>query len=206
MLVIGINGSPHAHRNTAALLQEALRAAAEAGAGTQLIFAAEVLHQLKTPFCVACENPCRGRCYQGTFLVDLMETLARADGILLASPVYFGEVSAQLKSFWDRTRRLRNRRKLINVAGGALSVGAARFGGQETTLRAIHNMMLIQGMIVVGDGLSEDDAGHYGAAAQQPAQEDNHALKRAAVLGRRVVQVADATAPLRAARADLPLF
>jgi len=206
MLVIGINGSPHAQGNTAALLQEALRAATEAGAGTQLIFAAEVLNKLKTPFCVACETPCRSRCYEGTFLVDLLETLARADGLLLASPVYFGEVSAQLKSFWDRTRRLRSRRKLINVVGGALSVGAARFGGQETTLHSIHNMMLVQGMIVVGDGLSEDDAGHFGAAAQQPAQEDNYALKRAVVLGKRVVQVARATAHLRAARADLPLF
>ena len=81
-----------------------------------------------------------------------------------------------------------------------LSVGAARFGGQETTLRAIHNMMLIQGMIVVGNGHIDHDAGHYGAAAQQPAANDENALKQAYVLGKRVAQVARATAGLRSGR------
>ena len=92
----------------------------------------------------------------------MFDLLRRADGILLGSPVYFGTVSAQLKSFWDKTRLLRREKYLINVVGGALAVGGSRFGGQETTLRALQDMMLCQGMIVVGDAHLEEDAGHQG--------------------------------------------
>lgn len=200
MLILGINGSPRRQGNTAALLQQALETAAAQGAATKLINVAEILDQLQTPFCRACATPCPGKCNQGTPLEETLEALARAHGLLVASPVYFGEISGQLKSFWDLTRRLRSRKSLLNVVGGALSVGAARFGGQETTLGAIHNMMLIQGMIVVGNGHIDNDAGHYGAAAQQPAAEDEGGLKRAHVLAKRVVQVARATAALRTPR------
>jgi len=148
------------------------------------------------PFCTGCETPCRGVCYQGTELEGVLERISEADGLLVASPVYFGNVSAQLKSFWDKTRRLRREKRLLNIVGGALSVGASRFGGQETALRAIHSMMLIQGMILVGDS-HEKSPGHHGACAFQPAEEDGFAQKRAAMLGRRVAEVCRVTASLR---------
>ena len=173
MKIIGINGSPHRQGDTALLLQTALDAAAGEGTETEILYVTEILGNVKTPFCSACANPCPATCYRGTVLEDNLKTLGKADGLLVGSPVYFGEVSAQLKSFWDRTRRLRTEKKLINVVGGALSVGAARFGGQETTLQAIHNMMLVQGMIVVGDGFPENDAGHFGVAAQHVARKED---------------------------------
>ncbi len=200
MLIVGINGSPRREGNTAVLLKTAMATAAAEGAATEVVFVAEILASLKTPFCRACETPCPAKCYRGTLLEETLGLLARADGLLVASPVYFGEISGQLKSFWDLSRRLRTDKKLLNVVGGALSVGAARFGGQETTLKAIHNMMLIQGMIVVGNGHGNNDAGHFGAPAQQPAEEDENGLKRAHVLAKRVVQVARATAGLRSSR------
>ncbi len=200
MKIIGINGSPHRQGDTTLLLQTALDAATGEGTETEMIYAAEILEKVNKPFCSACANPCPATCYRGTVYEDILKTLGKADGLLVGSPVYFGEVSAQLKSFWDRTRRLRTEKKLINVVGGALSVGAARFGGQETTLQAIHNMMLVQGMIVVGDGHPDKDAGHFGAAAQHAASKDEHALKRAVILGKRVATVARATTALRMGR------
>ncbi len=197
MKIIGINGSPHRQGDTTLLLQTALDAATGEGTETEMIFVAEILEKVKTPFCKGCANPCPATCYRGTIYEDILKTLGEADGLLVGSPVYFGEISAQLKSFWDRTRRLRTEKRLINVVGGALSVGGARFGGQETTLQAIHNMMLVQGMIVVGDGYPDNDAGHFGAAAQHAASNDKHALKRAVILGKRVATVARATTALR---------
>ena len=70
----------------------------------------------------------------------------------------------------------------------AVSVGAARFGGQETTVKALHDMLLIQGMSIVGEGIGDADAGHQGVCAQKPAAEDSYALERAAILGRRLAQ------------------
>jgi len=81
--------------------------------------------------------------------------------------------------------------------GGALAVGSARFGGQETTLRAIHDIMLCHGMTVVGDGFHDADCGHHGGCAQSPSSEDARGLDRAAILARRVYEVADATRLIR---------
>lgn len=197
MYIIGLNGSPHRKGDTTVLLQTALAAAAESGARTEEVFIADILKGDEIPFCKGCKNPCPATCYVGTAYEETLKKLGNVDGLLVGSPVYFGEVSGQLKSFWDRTRRLRTEKKLINVVGGAISVGAARFGGQELTLQAIHNMMLVQGMIIVGDGYPENDAGHFGAAAQHEASQDKHGLKRAVIVGKRVAAVAKATAPLR---------
>ncbi|MDO9533744.1 MAG: flavodoxin family protein [Bacillota bacterium] len=199
MIIIGLNGSPKREGNTASILRAALDGSRELGAETETIFVQEVMVKEKRPFCTACESPCRGICYQGTEYEGVLKKIAAADGLLMASPVYFGTVSAQLKSFWDKTRRLRGEKKLLNTVGGALSVGAARFGGQETTIKAIHSMMFVQGMIVVGDS-HEKSPGHHGVCAQQPSDEDSHALKRAFFLGKRVAEVCQATISLREQR------
>ncbi|MGI5822654.1 MAG: flavodoxin family protein [Dethiobacteria bacterium] len=196
MLIIGLNGSPNRQENTAFILEAALKAAREWGAETETVFVREILEEQKNPFCTACETPCRGVCYKGTALEKILDKMAVADGLLIASPVFFGTVSAQLKAFWDKTRRLRRGKNLLNTVGGALSVGAARFGGQETTLRALHSMMFVQGMIIVGDS-HEKSAGHHGTCVGGPAEKDQHALKRAFMLGQRVAQVCRATASLR---------
>lgn len=197
MLIIGLNGSPRADGNTAFLLNLALKKARTEGAKTELIHVAAILASQKNPFCRACASPCPGTCYHGSELERAYGQLAEADGIIFGSPVYFGTVSAQLKAFWDKTRKLRSDQALINTVGAAVTVGAARFGGQETTLKALFDMMLVQGMIIIGDGHRSGDAGHQGGCAQQPAVEDENAAKRVLLLARRMVEVARATTELR---------
>jgi multimeric flavodoxin WrbA len=197
MLIVGINGSPQKGENTDKLLMAALEEAKKLGAETKLIQVSDALEGLKNPFCTNCSTPCSGACYKGTNLQELFETIGKCDGMILASPVYFGTVSAQLKAIFDKSRKVRSEKKLINVIGGALAVGASRFGGQETTVNAIHDMMFVQGMTVVGDGFMQDDAGHQGACGQKPIENDESAFKRAKILARRVVEVAEVTKPLR---------
>jgi len=197
MLILGLNGSPNAQGNTAFLLREALKAAAELGAETKLVNVAEVVVTANRLFCDACTSPCAAVCYQGTPLEDLFSLMKGADGIIMGSPVYFGTVASPLKLLWDKSRALRKEKALVDVVGAAVSVGASRFGGQETTVRALHDIMLVHGMTVVGDGAYQDDAGHHGASAQRPAEQDSEAVKRCRILGRRVAEVAGATRPLR---------
>ena len=197
MLIIGLNGSPAKDGNTAYLLKEALSEIRELGAETELIHCAEALKGLKTPFCLACSSPCSAKCYQDKELAKVYAQLAVCDGIILGSPVYFGTISGQMKAFWDKSRALRANKYLLNVAGGALTTGASRYGGQETTLRALQDIMLVQGMIVVGDGYIDDDAGHLGVAGQKPVEQDANARQRARILGRRLVQVCTATREIR---------
>ena len=200
MLILAINGSPRKQGNTSVMLRAALEEVQKAGAEGVCLQVADLLAPMKAPYCQVCSNPCLGKCYADTPLAGVFELMRRADGLLIGSPVYFSTVSAQLKGFWDLTRILRKEKALLNVIGGALSVGGARYGGQETTLRAIHDMMLCQGMTVVGDGFLQDDAGHQGACAQQPITDDNDSLSRSRILARRVLEVARATVGLRAHR------
>ena len=200
MLILGLNGSPNRDGNTAELLGISLQAAEEMGAKTELLFLHEIMEKQSSPFCTACSTPCTGACYSGTEFEGVLEKLGEADGILMASPVYFGTVSAQLKGFWDKTRRLRRDKKLLNVVGGAISSGGAPFGGQETTVKTMYSMMFIQGMLVVGDCYEEQAPGHFGVCSQSPTRDDAYALKRAVVLAKRVVQVCGATDALRRER------
>ncbi len=190
MFLVVINGSPAEERNVASLLKVVQKEAESLGAKTEMIQAHQVVSRQEQPFCRACANPCPGSCYRGTELEEAYRKMEQADAIVLGSPVYFGTVSAQLKAFWDKTRKLRTEKKLVNKVGAAVSSGAARFGGQETTLRALHDMMMVQGMTVVADGHVDSDAGHHGACAQQPAGEDEFAQKRARILARRIVETA----------------
>lgn len=197
MLIVGINGSPKRNGNTAFLLNVALEGAKALGAETRLIHVVDALAGQGSPFCVVCSNPCEGRCSKDNALGEAFDILRKSDGIIVGSPVHFGTVSAQLKAFWDRTRILRREKALLNVVGGAITVARARFGGQETTLKALFDMMIIQGMIIVGNGYKEADAGHHGSCAQEPSNEDEFAQERARRLGLRVAEVAEATMCLR---------
>lgn len=197
MFILALNGSPNRDGNTALLLGAALEAAGAAGARTTLVQVSESIADVRTPFCCCCSTPCRATCYKNSKLESVFQLMRQADGILIGSPVYFGTVSAQLKSLWDKTRMLRNEKALLNVVGGALAVGASRFGGQETTVRTLQDMMLCQGMIVVGDGFSDEDVGHQGACAQSPSGSDLNGLKRSVILMKRIIEVAGSTALLR---------
>ncbi len=189
MLIVAINGSPDKNGNTAFLLQKVLESAKESGADDCVTFnAMELINELEVPFCTNCSNPCTGECYKGSKLEKAFETMEKADAIVIGSPSYFGTVSGQIKTFFDKTRKLRSNRVLCNKIAGGVTVGGSKYGGQETTMRALHDMMMVHGMSVVGDGHMDDDCGHSGVSAQRPASEDRFALKRARIMGKRLVE------------------
>lgn len=189
MYILAINGSPNRSGNTAFLLEKVLAAVEEQGVEGRLIHVMDAVKKQKMPFCIACSSPCKETCHEkDEGLKEACDVLENASAVVLGSPVYFGTVSAQLKAFWDKTRGIRTRRGLVGKPGAAVSVGAARFGGQETTIKALHDMMIIHGMSVVGEGIQDADAGHHGVSGQKPAEEDSFAQERAGILGRRLAQ------------------
>ena len=189
MLIIGINGSCNVNGNTKFLLNKVLSKAESLGSKTAVIDVGEIMKDLKIPYCNACSNPCSKVCYKGTKLEEVYALMSSADAIVFGSPVYFGTVSAQLKAFFDKTRALRAEKKLYNKYGAALAVAASKYGGQETTIKALHDMMLVQGMLVVGDGYIDDDCGHQGVAAQRLAENDTIGINRAEILGKRLFEL-----------------
>jgi len=189
MLIIGLNGSPNKNGNTKFLLNTVLDKLKDMGADTSIIEVPELLKTAKHSFCTVCSNPCSGVCYKDTALEEAYELMKKADGLILGSPSYFGTVSGQMKAFFDKTRKLRGEKAFYNKVAAGVTVGASKYGGQETTMKALHDIMLVHGMMIIGDGYVEDDCGHHGVCAQQPAEDDNFAKKRALILAKHIFDV-----------------
>jgi NAD(P)H dehydrogenase (quinone) len=90
-----------------------------------------------------------------------------ADGIIMGSPTYFGQMSAKLKTLIDQSIQVH--KQLVGKVGGAFTSSGGTASGAETTLLSILNAMLIHGMIVQGRA----DVAHYGVAVMGvPSKED----------------------------------
>lgn len=186
--IIGMVGSPREDGNTSFLVKTALKSAEDAGAETELIN----LGSAEIEPCVACDI-CKatGECAIYDDMREISEKLAGADGIIMGSPVYFGGVTSQMKMFMDRSRPLRASFKLRDKVCGAIAVGASRNGGQETTISSIHEFLLIQDAIIVGDGAP---AAHYGGTGVGgpigSTQNDDVGMETSKNLGKRVAELA----------------
>lgn len=100
-LIVGIQGSPRREGNTALLLDAALQGAAEAGANV-LRFELNDLNIKPCQACGACYNT--GKCVIRDDMDLLYEAFEIMDSMVLASPVYFGGVTAQVKAMIDRSQ------------------------------------------------------------------------------------------------------
>jgi len=100
MKVLGINSSPRKNANTQTLIEAVLKGAKENGAETKLIN----LRELKMNGCLGCEG-CKkqlGKCVQRDDLTSLMQEMTGYDAIVMGTPVYWYQVTAQLKMLVDR--------------------------------------------------------------------------------------------------------
>ncbi len=104
MKVLAINGSPRKRWNTATLLNEALKGAASQGAEAELVH----LYDLDFKGCRSC-FACKlkggksyGRCAQRDGITPVLAELEKIDALLLGSPIYFGTVTGEMRSFFER--------------------------------------------------------------------------------------------------------
>lgn len=104
MKVIAINGSPRKKWNTATLLGKALEGAASQGAETELVH----LYDLDYKGCISC-FACKtrggnsyGKCGLSDGLSPILQKIIEADALIVGSPIYFGSVSGETRSFLER--------------------------------------------------------------------------------------------------------
>jgi multimeric flavodoxin WrbA len=104
MKVMAVNGSPRKIWNTATLLKKALKGAASQGAETELVH----LYDLSFKGCISC-FACKtrggksyGKCAVKDDLRPILERIAAADALILGSPIYFGIVTGEMRSFIER--------------------------------------------------------------------------------------------------------
>lgn len=101
-----INGSPRKKNNTATLLTKALEGVAAVLPDAQT----EMLHLYDYSYkgCISCFE-CKklggksyGKCAVKDELAQVLEKLSRADGIIFGSPIYFGNITGEMRSFFER--------------------------------------------------------------------------------------------------------
>ena len=119
-------------------------------------------------------------------------------GIILGTPVYFGNMSSLCKACLDRWIVFHKEKRLANKVGGVLAVGGGRNGGLELTIRSVQVALMSQQMIVVGDA---PPTGHWGgtvwggnpAVSSGPTPDiarDAEGIATVKNLGRRVAEIA----------------
>ena len=104
MKIIAFNGSPRKNQNTATLLNKALEGAASQGAETELVH----LYNLNYKGCISC-FACKlkggksyGHCSINDDLKPIFEKVEQADALIFGSPIYFGSISGEMRSFLER--------------------------------------------------------------------------------------------------------
>ncbi len=101
MKIVAVLGSPQPQGNSSTLARAFLKAAAELGAETTEF----LLNRLNFQGCQGCRG-CKTKsdaCVLEDDLTPVLEAIQDADILVLASPVYFGDLSGQMKCFFDRT-------------------------------------------------------------------------------------------------------
>jgi multimeric flavodoxin WrbA len=150
MKVLGINCSPRKGGNTEILINEVFKVLEKEGIKTEFFqLGGKDLNGCIA--CMKCRKKADGRCHQKNEVINnCIERILKADAIIIGSPVYFADLTAEAKA-------------LIDVAGYALrgagnplkrKVGAAviavRRAGAINAFDSINNFFLINEMIIPG--------------------------------------------------------
>ena len=143
MKVLILNGSPHPNGNTAVAIREAVTVLNEEGIETEVV-------QLGTQDirgCIAC-NTCSklGRCVFNDAVNEIAPKFEAADGLIIASPVYYGSANATLVACLDRLFYSTSFDKTMKVGA---SVVCARRGGCTATFDELNKYFTLSGMPVV---------------------------------------------------------
>ena len=150
MKVVAFNGSARKDGNTAILVNTVFKELKKAGIETELV----QLSGKKIRGCIAC-----GKCYENKdkrcvvtndILNECIEKMMEADGIILASPTYFTDVSSEMKALIDRAGYVAraNDHMFRHKVGAA--VVAARRAGAIHTFDTLNHFFLISQMVVPG--------------------------------------------------------
>lgn len=150
MIVVGVCGSPK-QQATEHVLKEALRMMEEKGFETRFF----TVRGKNIGFCTHCDYCLTNK--ECAFKDDMQEVytlLKEAIGIIFATPVYNGGVSAQTKAVMDRCRAVvaTDKNFFKHKVGMGIALGGDRVGGQEAALQQILTFYILNGMIPVSGG------------------------------------------------------
>ena len=150
MKVLAINGSARKDGNTALLINTVFEELHREGIETEMVqLSGKVIEPCKA--CWACGG--KGTCvHKKDLFQEIYEKMIQADGILLGSPVYTANISANMQAFLERASVVAdmNRSEDLPRHKVGAAVTAARRGGALNTLDAMNHFFMLQNMFLVG--------------------------------------------------------
>jgi len=150
MKVIALNGSPRKDGNTSLLIKEVFTELEKEGIETELIqLGGRPIHGCTA--CMQCGKKKNSQCaLKGDSLNDHLAKMFTADGIILGSPVYFTDVTTEMKALIDRAGFVaRQNGHLLRRKVGA-GVVAVRRAGSVHTFDTLNHFFTINQMVVPG--------------------------------------------------------
>jgi multimeric flavodoxin WrbA len=150
MKVVAFNGSPRRKGNTSILIYEMFRIFEQNGIETEMIqLGNKPVHGCTA--CGKCKEMQDGKCHiKNDHLNYCIKKMVEADGIIIGSPVYFSDVTPEVKALIDvagYVTRANNYLLKRKIGAGIIAV---RRGGALHTFGSINNFFLISQMIVPG--------------------------------------------------------
>jgi len=179
MKVVAFNGSPRKDGNTTTLINQVLRELDHEGIETEVVqLADKEIHG-----CIACykcfENLDQRCAVKKDAANECIEKMTKAQGIILGSPVYFQDVTAEMKALIDRAGfvGLANGRMYKNKVGA--TVACFRRSGGMNTIDSMNHLLLGSEIIIAGRVLGV-------AREKGDMEKDEEGMQIAATLGQRM--------------------
>ncbi len=148
MNILAISGSPRKGGNTDIMVETFAKAATQKGHSCQIVYLSEK-HPNPCLACNACRNKPDGQCVQKDDMQEIYEQMCQSDMIILASPLYYFTVSAQLKTVIDRFYAPGSRGKTIKKAALFLDSGSPGYDGAVYMYRHTVNFLGWEDMGVI---------------------------------------------------------
>lgn len=191
MKALALNGSPRKNGNTATLLGKVLSPLIEAGWETELVqIGGQKIQGCRG--CLKCAEKKNGRCvFDNDILNGVLEKMLAADALILGTPCYFTDMSAEMKALVDRAG-------FVAFVNGGLfqgKIGAAVVavgrGGATHAFDSINHMFLMSRMLVPGSSYWNMGYG----TNEKDVLNDSYGMENMNHLGRTIAWLGKATAP-----------
>lgn len=174
MKALGILGSPRRHGNSAKMLECAMEALSNEGFETEIIY----LQERKINYCTGC-GTCLAteKCAIADDMIEIKEKISKSSALILSSPVYYLNVTAQMKTFIDRMLSFGHRPSLRGYGGAIVSY--AGVGDAELVAKYLNRILKAWGIFPVGYAIC------YGVL---PGEVGGSDLEKARELGKAVAK------------------
>ncbi len=179
MKIVAIVGSPRLNGNTSHLVDRALEEAAGLGADTEKV----ILSQYEVKPCLGHDNCASYKaCLQQDDTGWILDKFREADGVFLATPVYYYNVSSQMKAFIDRNYFIYKHDQKYKARAVGIIIVAEQEGIKDT----LHTLKQFTGDLDVGEDrifIASGYANRIGDAEKNP-----QLVADARELGRRMAE------------------